>query len=93
MDQSTAWLLACFALVIASGLYLRRRYGNIYRRFSEALEHLAGFPMATIVRGLGVLTMVIWAVVYLMSGSERETGLEGLFEGLSERSEGAGARP
>ena len=68
MDQTTAWLVAFVILIVAFGVYLRRRYGNLYARFSDAVERVTGFPMVAIVRAIGILTLAAWAVVYLLSG-------------------------
>ena len=93
MDQTTAWLLALVILVIAFGVYLRRRYGNLYVRLSDAMERATGIGMATIVRAIGVLTLAVWVAVYALSGAGPETGLGDLFGWLVGRSEGGAQRP
>ena len=77
----------------SAGLFLLRwRYGNIYDGLKQALERAAGLGMATVVRGLGILTLVVWAMVYVFFGSEEETGLEQLFQRLLGGSEQTEAR-
>ena len=81
MDMGSLALLAAVAALIAAGLVMRRRYGNLYQRLATALERTTGWSMAGVARGLGLLTLVLWAAIYLLYGSERETGLRDLIPG------------
>ena len=80
MDRTSLTLLLLVAALIALGIALRRRYGNIYERLSEVVERTTGLAMATIVRGLGILTLLIWAVIFLTSGGDKEEGLDAIFQ-------------
>ena len=60
-------------------MLIRRRFGNPYAAFKQAVEQATGLPMTVIVRWLGIATLVVWAAVYLFFGSAREEGLESLF--------------
>ena len=77
--------MTLFALLIAliiSAFMLRRRYGNVYKAMTEALERATGLSMTTIWRALGILTLIVWGLVYLVFGGEEQAGLDRLFEGL-----------
>jgi hypothetical protein len=88
MDQDTGRLIALFVALLISGIFLRRRYGNIYKVMTEAVERATGLTMTTIVRALGILTLVVWAAIYLIYGGGEETGLDRLFRGLFEAPSG-----
>lgn len=80
MDQISLSLLLFVALLIGFGIYMRGKYGNLYLRFSEVVERRTGITMATVVRGLGLLTLVVWAAVFLTYGGDKEEGLEAIFQ-------------
>ncbi len=82
MDQDTGRLIALLVALIMTGIFLRRRYGNIYKAMTEAVERKTGLQMATIWRGLGIATLVVWLLVYLIFGGREDTGLERLFQGI-----------
>ncbi len=82
MDQDTGRLIALLVALIMTGIFLRRRYGNIYKAMTEALERKTGLQMATIWRGLGIATLVVWLLIYLLFGGEEEAGLDQLFQGI-----------
>ncbi|MDH3595493.1 MAG: hypothetical protein OEU09_17890 [Rhodospirillales bacterium] len=82
MDQDTGRLIALLVALIMTGILLRRRYGNVYKAMTEALERKTGLQMAAIWRGLGIATLVVWLLVYLIFGGEEEAGLDQLFRGL-----------
>lgn len=79
MDHGTRWLVVLLVLLVVGVVMLRRRYGNIYAALTRVIERATGLPMATIVRGLGVVTLIGWAVVYLFFGGEGENDLGQLF--------------
>ncbi len=90
MDPTTQRLVAALAIIVVLAVLLRRRYGNIYDGLKQTFERATGLGMASVVRGLGILTLVVWALVYVFFGGEEETGLEQLFQrvlGGSEQSE------
>jgi hypothetical protein len=92
MDQVTGRLLVLLVTLMIAALLLRRRYGNIYKVMTDAVERATGLQMATIWRALGILTLVGWLLVYLLYGGEKETGLDRLFRGLFQAPSGeAGA--
>jgi hypothetical protein len=79
-DQATGWLLLGLAvLLVVAALHIRRRYGNPYAALTKAFERVTGLPMAAVVKGLGVLTLLAWAVIYLMFRDPAESGLDRLF--------------
>ena len=80
MDGTGLTLLLLVAVLIAFGVYLRRRYGNLYERLSEAVERATGLAMPTIVRGLGILTLLAWAAIFLIYGGDKEEGLDAIFQ-------------
>ena len=82
MDQDTARLFALLIALIISAVLLRRRYGNVYKAMTEALERRTGLSMTTIWRALGILTLVVWGLVYLIYGGEEDIGFDRLFDGL-----------
>lgn len=86
MDQVTPWLVALLLLLAVLALEIRRRYGNPYAVITTAIERITGLSMLSIVRGLGILTLVGWALIYLFYGGAGETGLGDLFEGIADRS-------
>ena len=89
MDQDTGRLIALLVALVMTGIFLRRRYGNVYKHMTEALERATGLQMATIWRGLGIATLVVWGLVYLIFGGEEEAGLDQLFRGLFQSPSGA----
>ena len=93
MDQTTAWVIALVITIIAFGAYLRWRYGNLYLRVSAAVERTTGVKMVAVVRALGILTVVVWAAVYVMSRSDPDTGFEELLGWPAGRPEGAAEGP
>ena len=93
MDRTTAWVLALVLTIVAFGAYLRWRYGNLYQRLSAAVERATGVKMVVVVRALGILTVVAWAVVYVLSRSDPDTGLEELLGRPAGRSDGAAEGP
>ena len=84
MDQDTARLFALLIALIISAFFLRRRYGNVYKAMTEALERTTGLEMTTIWRGLGILTLIVWGLIYLIYGGQEDSGLDRLFQGLFE---------
>ena len=82
MAPSTLWVFALFATVVVLAILLRRRYGNLYDGLKAGIERTTGWTMASIVRGLGILTLVVWFAVYLFFGSDQQTGLEELFRNV-----------
>ncbi len=82
MDHDTARLFALLIALIISAFMLRRRYGNVYKAMTEALERRTGLSMTTIWRGLGILTLIAWGIIYLTYGGEEDIGLDRLFDGL-----------
>ncbi len=82
MDQETARLFALLIALIISAFFLRRRYGNVYKTMTDALERTTGLSMTTIWRVLGILTLIVWGVVYLGFGGDEQAGLDRLFDGL-----------
>ena len=76
MDQTTTGLIGLLITLIVTGVMLRRRYGNLYSRASDAFERATGLSMTVVVRGLGILTLVGWAVVYLLIHDGSEIDLE-----------------
>ena len=82
MDQTTGRLIALLVALIITGIVIRRRYGNIYKIMTETLERATGLEMATIWRGLGIATLVVWLAIYLIFGGEEEAGLDRLFRGI-----------
>ena len=92
MDHDTARLFALLIALIISAFMLRRRYGNVYKAMTEALERTTGLSMTTIWRALGILTLIVWGIVYLIYGGREELGLDRLFQGLFDAPSGeAGA--
>ena len=89
MDQDTARLFALLIALIISAFFLRRRYGNVYKTMTEAVERATGLEMATIWRALGIATLVVWLLVYLIFGGEEESSLDQLFRGLFQAPSGA----
>jgi amino acid permease len=88
MDPATAWP---FVVLVALGLVaflIRRRYGNLYQVFTEAVERATGLTMTTILRGIGILTLVVWALVYLIYGGDEDNALDQLFQGAFEAPSG-----
>ena len=85
------WLVALLFLLAVGVVMLRRRYGNIYAALTLVVERATGLPMATIVRGLGILTLVGWAVVYLFFGGPGENDLEQQFRKAFQRPEAPAA--
>jgi amino acid permease len=88
MDPATAWP---FVVLVALGLaafLIRRRYGNLYEAFTETVERATGLTMTTIVRGIGILTLVVWALVYLIYGGEEDNALGQLFRDAFEAPSG-----
>ncbi len=79
MNSGTRWLVALLVLLAVGAVMLRRRHGNIYAALTLVIEQATGLPMVTIVRGLGIVTLIGWAVVYLFLGGEGEIGLDQLF--------------
>lgn len=83
LDQAMSWLFILILVpVVAAGIFLRWRYGNLYTRMTGVIERRTGLEMATVVRALGVLTLVVWALVYLFFGGSG-AGLGPLYEGLT----------
>jgi hypothetical protein len=82
MDQDTVRLISLAVAVIMTGIFLRRRYGNIYKALTDALERKTGLTMTSILRGLGVATVAVWLLIYLIMGGREEEGLDQLFRGL-----------
>ena len=80
MDQISLPLLLLLVALVALGIYVRRRYGNLYERFSEAVERATGLTMTSIVQGLAILTLIVWVVVYLTFGGDQKEGLEEIFQ-------------
>lgn len=80
MDGSSLTLLLFVAVLIAFGAYLRWRYGSLYKKLSDLFERTTGLTMATIVQVLGILTVVIWAAIFLTRGGDRTEGLDELFQ-------------
>ncbi|MDJ0609220.1 MAG: hypothetical protein QNJ67_09605 [Kiloniellales bacterium] len=80
MDQISLPLLLLVVALIAMGIYVRRRFGNLYERFSEVVERATGRSMRSIVQGLAILTLILWAVVYLTFGGDQKEGLEAIFQ-------------
>ncbi len=89
MDQETARLFALLIALIISAFFLRRRYGNVYKAMTETVERRTGLKMTTIWRTLGILTLIVWGLVYLIYGGEEEAGLDRLFRGLFQAPSGA----
>lgn len=79
MDQPTGWLLLVLAAAVAGGVLIRRRYGNLYASLAKAFEQATGLRMATVLRVLGILTLVGWAVIYVSLGDGAESDLDRLF--------------
>ncbi len=84
MDPLTIKLIAFVVVLIAFGISLRRRYGNLYAAFGQWVERATGVSMTTILRALGLLTLAAWAAVYLLYGGAEEEGLGELFPGVLE---------
>ena len=80
MDQISLPLLLLAVVLIAFGVYVRRRYGNVYERLSRWVEATTGVTMRSIVLGLSLLTLLAWAAIFLVSGGGEEEGLDALFE-------------
>ena len=80
MDQISLPLLLLVAVLIAGGIYIRRRYGNLSERLTQWVEATTGITAATIVRGLALLTLLAWAVIFLIQGGAEEEGLDAIFE-------------
>lgn len=79
MDPLTIKLIALVVVLVIFGISLRRRYGNLYSAFGQWVEATTGVSMTTILRALGLLTLAVWAVVYLLYGRAEEEGLQQLF--------------
>ncbi len=92
MDLTTLRLFAAFVIIVIVAFLLRQRYGNIYLGMRQAIERATGLPMPVIVRGLGIATIVLWALVYILFGGEEETGLEQLFRGIFRDADQTGTR-
>lgn len=83
LDQEMSWLFVLILIpIVAVAIFLRRRYGNLYKRMTDVIERMTGVEMVAIVRVLGVLTLVAWVLVYLFFGGTG-TGLGPLYEGLT----------
>lgn len=82
MDYTTTGLIALLIAIIATGVVLRRRYGNVYRRMADAFEQATGISMVHVVRGLGILTLIGWAVVFLILHDGSEISLDQLWPNL-----------
>lgn len=79
MAPSTLWIFALCAAMVAIAVLLRRHYGNLYERLKQGIERTTGWSMTSIVQGLGILTLLVWALVYLFFGGDQQSGLDQLF--------------
>ena len=82
MAPSMVWVLVLSVTIVTLAVLLRRRYGNVYEGLKMAFERSTGWSATSIVSGLSVLTLLVWAVVYLYLGGDGQTGLDQLFEGV-----------
>ena len=89
MTPSTFWVIVVFAAIVALAVLLRRRYGNIYEGLKGAVEGSTGWSLAAIGRGLGIATLLAWGAVYLLFGSDQQTGLDQLFKSVLGGGDGA----
>ncbi|MCP4250073.1 MAG: hypothetical protein GY778_23775 [bacterium] len=82
MAPSTLWVFALFTAIVAVAVLLRRRFGNLYDGLKQGIEQTTGWSMTSIVRGLGIVTLIVWALVYLFFGSDERTGLDQLLKNV-----------
>ena len=80
MDESSLLLILFVAVLIVLGVYLRWRYGSLHKRLSDLFERTTGLTVAAIVRALVILTVVIWAAIFLTRSGDKEKGLDAIFE-------------
>jgi len=84
MDPVTVKLIALVVVLTVFGISLRRRYGNFYAAFTQWVERTTGISTASILRALGLATLAVWAVVYLLYGGAEQEGLKELFPDVLE---------
>lgn len=82
MAPSMVWVLVLSATLVTLAVLLRRRYGNVYEGLKMAFEQATGWSTATIVSSVSILTLVVWAAVYLYLGGDDQSGPDQLFKGV-----------